>query len=295
MSANGNQAAQSFVPQMMRLLPSVFLKQAFFNDAFTFITVDGVSHNQTMMTIKHQDIPVVINNYDTSIDLNSGSSRFGPITEIIYGDVEVPFTHNYSINEAVDQFTINNNFFTAIGARLMKQAQSLITKWNRENAIYLSDTAGTTMPLAGMTEQALTTLFDNLAVHFTNLEVASTLHAKIPQSMMNALQNHGLVSRDKGSSVSIDQATLPMFKGFVLQAIPDHFFPSGTAALVYVDQVAVFGTGIIDARTMPSTEFSGVLLQNAGKNGYYCLEDNRVAIVRVTGTIPTVLKETKTN
>jgi len=43
--------------------------------------------------------------------------------------------------------------------------------------------------------------------------------------------------------------------------------------------------GISTARTVEAEDFDGVKLQAAAKGGTYALEDNKKAIVKVTGTV----------
>ena len=89
----------------------------------------------------------------------------------------------------------------------------------------------------------------------------------------------------KGSSVSIDENGLAKYKGFALVETPEQYFESGDVAYFVPDGIIIPFVGISTARTVEAEDFDGVKLQAAAKGGTYALEDNKKAIVKVTGTV----------
>ena len=83
-----------------------------------------------------------------------------------------------------------------------------------------------------------------------------------------------------------------MFKGFVLEQIPDSDFAKTTVAIegtdtqcqdiayFYVQHIGKAYLGISTSRTIESEDFDGVALQGAGKGGQWVSNDNQKAIAK---------------
>lgn len=290
MTANNNQAARSFAPEFKELLQAVFRTQAYFRDFFggEIEALDGVQHNETAFYVKTTDIPVVVGdgyNKDPNVGFGSGtgnSSRFGPRTEIIYTDTPVPYTWGWNFHEGIDRHTVNNNFEAAVADRLDLQAQAKIKKFNAQHSLFISKSAGHQETLSAYTDEAVTALFDALYAHYLNHEVQGTKVAKVNADLYNVIVNGGLAVKEKGSSVGIDRNEVYMFKDFVIDPLPAHLFQTDEVAYTYVPGVAKAFTGINTARTIESEDFDGVALQGAGKAGEFILEDNKLAVAKVT-------------
>ena len=142
---NGNMPVRMFSKQFMGLMAAVFAVQAHFRDIFAgdIETIDGISETATAFSIKTADIETAIgegavsdagaytNGYSTGANVAFGtgtgnSTRFGQRTEIIYKNLDVPYSFNWTIHEGIDRHTVNNNFEETIAERLDKQAQKKV-------------------------------------------------------------------------------------------------------------------------------------------------------------------------
>lgn len=289
MTANQNLPARSYQKQFKELLQAVFRTQAYFRDFFggQIEALDGVQHNENAFYVKTSDIPVVVNNYSKDPDVAFGtgtanSTRFGPRTEIIYTDTPVPYTWDWAFHEGIDRHTVNNDMQAAIADRLDLQAQAKTKQFNAKHSQFISSVAGHTENLDSYTDEAVTALFDALYAHYLNNEVIGTKVARVNAQLYNVIVNGGLAVKEKGSSVGIDRNEVYMFKDFVIDPLPAHLFQENEVAYTYVPGVAKAFTGINTARTIESEDFDGVALQGAGKAGEFILEDNKLAVAKVT-------------
>ncbi|PWU66574.1 phage capsid protein [Gracilibacillus dipsosauri] len=294
--ATNNQkiAARSYQLEFKELLQAVFRTQAYFRDFFggNIEALDGVQHNENAFHVKTSDIAVVVGteyNKGANVGFGTGtgnSTRFGERTEIIYTDTPVPYTWEWVYHEGIDRHTVNNDFNAAIADRLDLQAQAKIKKFNAQHSAFISANAGNTETLADYTEANVTALFDALYAHYLDNEVVGTKVARVNASLYNAIVNGGLSTTEKNSSVDIDENEVQMFKDFVIQPLPASLFQTGDAAYIYVPNVAKAFTGINTARTIESEDFDGVALQGAGKAGEFILDDNKLAVSKVTIATP---------
>lgn len=290
MTANNNQAARSYQKQFKELLQAVFRTQAYFRDFFggQIEALDGVQHNENAFYVKTSDIPVVVgNSYDKDPNTGFGtgtgnSTRFGPRTEIIYQDTPVPYTWEWVYHEGIDRHTVNNDMQAAIADRLDLQAQAKTKEFNAKHSQFISSVAGHTESISDYTDAEVTALFDALYAHYLDNEVIGTKVARVNAQLYNVIVNGGLAVKEKGSSVGIDRNEVYMFKDFVIDPLPAHLFQEDEVAYTYVPGVAKAFTGINTARTIESEDFDGVALQGAGKAGEFILDDNKLAVAKVT-------------
>lgn len=290
MTTNNNQAARSYQKQFKQLLQAVFKHQAYFRDFFggNIEALDGVQHNETAFYVKTSDIPVVVGsqyNKGENVGFGTGTSsstRFGERKEIIYTDTPVPYTWEWVYHEGIDRHTVNNDMQAAIADRLDLQAQAKIRKFNAKHSEFISSVAGKEVELNDLTEQAVNDLFDELFAHYLDNEVEGVKVARVNADLYNAIVNGGLAVKEKGSSVGIDRNEVYMFKDFVIDALPATLFQEDEIAYTYVPNIGKAFTGINTARTIESEDFDGVALQGAGKAGEFILEDNKLAVAKVT-------------
>ena len=289
-TANQNKAARSYQKQFKELLQAVFRTQAYFRDFFggNIEALDGVQHNETAFYVKTSDIPVVVGNqYNKDEDVafgtgTSNSTRFGDRKEIIYTDTPVPYTWEWVYHEGIDRHTVNNDMQAAIADRLDLQAQAKVRKFNAKHSEFISSVAGKTTELSDLDDVSISSLFDELFAHYLDHEIEGTKVARVNADLYNAIVNGGLAVKEKGSSVGIDKNHVYMFKDFVIEALPATLFQEGEIAYTYVPNIAKAFTGINTARTIESEDFDGVALQGAGKAGEFILDDNKLAVAKVT-------------
>lgn len=289
--------ARYYTLQFRGLLRAVYDSQAylrnFYAGGLVAEAMDGVAFSETAFIVKTSDIPVVVGTYsvDPNVAFGTGtanSTRFGPRTEIIYTDTEVPYSWNWSIHEGIDRFTVNAPMEAAVADRLELQARAKVNMFNRHTADFIAQSSGHAEALASYSEEDVLNLFNTLDAYFTNLEVFGRRAAEVNTTLYNAIVNSDIATTSKNSDVDIDTNEYYEFKGFTIRRAPDALFTTtgtnaGTyAALAYVEGMGKVFTGINTVRTIESEDFDGVALQAAGKAGQFVLDDNKPAIVRVT-------------
>lgn len=287
---NNDQPVRIYQKQFMELMTAVFRKQAYFQRFFTggLQALDGVSNNTTAFTVKTSDIPVVVGTYNTDPDVAFGtgtanSTRFGERTEVIYVDTDVPYTWGWAFHEGIDRHTVNNDFNAAIADRLDLQAQAKINQFNRHHGAFISSVAGETETLASYSNDDVLALFNRLAAYYINIEAVGNKVAVVTPALYNAIVDHPLMTTGKNSRTNIDDNEVFRFKGFEIQEMPDALAQTGEIAYVFVEGIAKAFTGINTTRTIESEDFDGVALQGAGKAGEFIPNDNKKAVVKVTG------------
>ena len=290
MAGNNNQPERRYEKQFKDFIQAVFAQRAYFGDFFGggIEALDGVKENATAFTVKTNDMPVVIGTYNTDADTAFGtgtanSTRFGERKEVIYADTDVPYTWNYAFHEGIDRFTVNNELNAAVADRLDLQAQAKVNQFNAKHGKFISDNAGETID---GTAGDVAELFNELSAYFINAQTIGTKVAKVNTEVYNQIMDHGLTTTAKSSRTDIDRGEVVMFKGFEIDVTPDALFEDGESVYAYVVGVAKAFTGISTARTIESEDFDGVALQGAGLAGEYIPEDNKAAVVKVTG-VPT--------
>ncbi|WP_137744844.1 phage capsid protein [Robertmurraya siralis] len=290
-TANQNLAARSYQKQFRELLQAVFRTQAYFRDFFggEIEALDGVQHNETAFYVKTSDIPVVVGTeYDkdanTAFGTGTGNStRFGPRTEIIYQDTPVPYTWEWVYHEGIDRHTVNNDFQAAVADRLDLQAQAKIKKFNSQHSKFISSIAAKTETLADYSADNVLALFNELSKYYINIQAIGNKVANVNADLYNAIVDHPLMTTGKHSTANIDENNVVRFKGFTINEVPDELLQDGEVAYVYITGIGKAFTGINTARTIESEDFDGVALQGAGKAGEFILDDNKKAVVKVTG------------
>jgi hypothetical protein len=289
-TANQNLPARSYQKEFKQLLQAVFRTQAYFRDFFggEIEALDGVQHNATAFYVKTSDIPVVVGSqYNKGANVafgtgTSNSTRFGPRTEIIYADTPVPYSWEWVYHEGIDKHTVNNEMNAAVADRLDLQAQAKIKQFNAAHSRFIAAAAQHSEELAAYTNDAVLALFNNLSKYYVNIEAVGTKVAKVNAELYNAIVDHPLMTTGKHSVANIDRNEVLMFKGFVIEQIPDAQLQEGDIAYVYITNIGKAFTGINTARTFESEDFDGIALQGAGKAGEFILDDNKKAVAKVT-------------
>lgn len=288
---NNDSHVRSYQMEFKNLLQAVFKKQAYFADFFGggIEALDGVQHNETAFYVKTSDIPVVFGDAyskDANTAMGTGTSnksRFGERKEIIYVDTPVPYSWEWVFHEGIDRHTVNNNFEVAVADRLDLQAQAKTQYFNAKHSAFIAASAGHSEALADYTADNVLALFNKLSKHYTNIHAIGEKVAKVNSDLYNAIVDHPLTTSAKGSAANIDANGVLKFKGFIIEEIPEDVLQENVIAYTYIRGVAKAFTGINTARTVESEDFDGVALQGAGKAGEYIPEDNKKAVVKITG------------
>ena len=288
---NNDSHVRTFQKDFKSLLQAVFKKQSYFGDFFGggIEALDGVQHNETAFYVKTSDIPVVFGDAytkdaNTAMGTGTGkSSRFGERKEIIYVDTPVNYSWEWTFHEGIDRHTVNNNFEVAVADRLDLQAQAKTQKFNMKHSEFIAACAGHTEPLTEYTADAVLALFNALSKYFINIHAIGEKVVKVNADLYNAIVDHPLTTSAKGSAARIDDNGIVKFKGFTVEEVPADVLAENVVAYAYIRGVAKAFTGINTARTVESEDFDGVALQGAGKAGEYIPEDNKKAVVKITG------------
>lgn len=292
---NQNLPVRTYQKQFRELLQAVFEAKSFFGDFFAggLEALDGVSSNAVAFSVKTSDIPVVIGTYNTGENVAFGSgtansTRFGPRTEIVYTDTDVPYTWTWAFHEGIDRFTVNNNENVAVADRLELQARAKIKLFNTHHGAFIASSAGHSETLADYTVDSVLALFNKLAKYYTNLDAPLDRVAKVNADLYNAIVDHPITTTAKNSTTNIDGNDVVRFKGFRIEEAPEEVMTAegvAHAAFIYVPGIAKAFTGINTTRTIESEDFDGVALQGAGKAGEFILDDNKAAVVKVTAPV----------
>lgn len=288
---NNDSPVRTYQKDFKGLLQAVFKKQSYFGDFFGggIEALDGVQHNETAFYVKTSDIPVVFGtgyskDANTAMGTGTGSgSRFGQRTEIVYTDTPVNYSWEWNFHEGIDRHTVNNNFDVAVADRLDLQAQAKTQQFNYKHSAFIASVAGKSESLTDYTADAVLALFNNLSKYYTNIHAIGEKVAKVNSDLYNAIVDHPLTTTGKNSAARIDDNGILRFKGFTIEEVPEDVMQENVIAYVYIRGVGKAFTGINTARTIESEDFDGVALQGAGKAGEYIPEDNKKAVVKVTG------------
>lgn len=247
---------------------------------------DGIKNKDTFMELKVQDTEAVIQDYKTDANIAFGSgtgnsSRFGERKEIIATDADVKYEKPIAMNEGVDKLTINDDFEATVADRMEAQAIALTNYLNGLLSKALSDNAGKTLT-GKLDEEGVNKAFNEAFKTLVNNKVASDLTkvAYVNADVYNTLMDSKLTTSAKASTVNINGHDLPLYKGFVIELLPDDLFQAGEQIIFAVDNIGVVGLGIEVFRTVESEDFVGTSIQFAGKYGKYIPEKNKKAIVK---------------
>lgn len=291
MATNQDQAARIYVPQYRNILSTVFNAKAAFRGALAPLqTLDGIQNNAKAFSVKTNATPVVIGD-DYLTGANDGGfgnatgkkSRFGDLTEVIYQDTDVNYDYELTIHEGIDRYTVNNDLNAALADRFNLQSIAQTRKVNVRTGKFLSDNAGHSETLADFTETNVKALFNKIDTYYTDLEVDAQVTVYLKSELYNAIVDMASNTSAKGSSVSLDTNGLLKYKDFILEKTASKYFQTGVLAIFSPDGIVIPFVGISTARTVETEDFDGVKLQAAAKGGTYALDDNKKAIVKVTG------------
>ncbi|NQJ67667.1 phage capsid protein [Streptococcus suis] len=292
MAGNQNNPVRRYEKQYAGILQTVFgIRKAFAKTLAPIQILDGVQENAKAFSVKTNATPVVIGTYSTGAndggfgDGSGAKSRFGNMTEVKYDNTDVEYDYTLSIHEGLDRYTVNNDLDAAVADRLKLQSEAQTRQMNTKIGKFLAENAGKTEALADFEEKTIKSLFNKLDAYYTDLEVAVDITVYLRSELHSAIVDMDSNTSAKGSSVSIDTNGLLKYKDFILEKTPSKYLPTGTLAVFSPDGIVIPFVGISTARTIEATDFDGVKLQAAAKGGTYILEDNKKAVVKITGTV----------
>ena len=289
---NNDLPVRLYQKQFIGLMQTVFGVQSTFTPTFGALqAIDGVQNNAIAFSVKANDVPVAVGTYNTDPNVAFGtgtskSNRFGPMQEIIYGDIDVPYSFGWSFNEGIDQLTVNNDLNAAVADRLNLQAQAKTRMFNSKLGAYLVASAAADLGAVDDVNK----VFEAASERYTDLEVVVPVRAYVTAEVYNAIIDHQLVTSYKGSAVNIDENGIVRFRDIIVTKTPTRYM-DGKSIIFAPDNVGRAFTGINVVRTIQSENFAGVALQGAGKAGQWISDDNRQAIFTAgTSTTTTTTK-----
>ena len=289
---NNNLPVRLYQKQFIGLMQTVFGVQSTFTPTFGALqAIDGIQNNAIAFSVKANDVPVAVGTYNTDPNVafgsgTSNSNRFGPMKEIIYGDIDVPYSFGWSFNEGIDQLTVNNDLNAAVADRLNLQAQAKTRLFNGKLGAYLVDSAAADLGAVDDVNK----VFEAASERYTDLEVVVPVRAYVTAEVYNAIIDHQLVTSYKGSAVNIDENGIMRFRDIIITKTPTRYM-AGKSIIFAPDNIGRAFTGINVVRTIQSENFAGVALQGAGKAGQWISDDNRQAIFTAgTSTTTTTTK-----
>lgn len=289
---NNDLPVRLYQKQFISMMQTVFGVQSTFTPTFGDLqALDGIQNNAIAFSVKANDVPVAVGTYNTDPNVafgtgTSNSNRFGPMKEIIYGDIDVPYDFGWSFNEGIDQLTVNNDLNAAVADRLNLQAQAKTRLFNSKLGAYL--VASAAADLGAVTD--VNKVFEEASERYTDLEVVVPVRAYVTAEVYNAIIDHQLVTSSKGSAVNIDENGIVHFRDIAVTKTPTRYM-AGKSIIFAPDNIGRAFTGINVVRTIPSENFAGVALQGAGKAGQWISDDNRQAIF-TAGTSATTTTST---
>lgn len=284
---NLDRPALAFEKRFLRVLPSVFAIRRKFGRAFMDLQVlDGVAENKTAMTVKTNDMAVVVNEYDQTaiVDATDSNNRFGKLQEVIYTNTDVEYDVPLSTNILIDITTVNNDLDVAVAEQLIRAAEKYTVDMNVADGEFFSDNAGITKTIADFSDEETELVLNELAAEYINLEVAVDVTMYVRPDLYGALVDSRLASTGKNSSVSIDRNGIYWFKGFRVEAVPAQYFEGDDVAYLVPDGIALPFIGISMARAIQDSKYAGLILQTLSKGGRFVLDDNKKAIAKISLT-----------
>lgn len=289
---NNDLPVRAYQKQFIGLMQTVFGVQSTFTPTFGALqALDGIQNNAIAFSVKANDVPVAVGAYNPNPNVafgtgTSNSNRFGPMQEIIYSDIDVPYSFGWSFNEGIDQLTVNTDLDSAVADRLNLQAQAKTRLFNGKLGAYLVDSAAADLGAVDDVNK----VFEAASERYTDLEVVVPVRAYVTAEVYNAIIDHALVTSAKGSAVNIDENGIVRFRDIVVTKTPARYM-DGKSIIFAPDNIGRAFTGINIVRTIQSENFAGVALQGAGKAGQWISDDNRQAIFTAgTSTTTTTTK-----
>ncbi|WP_045136432.1 hypothetical protein [Lacticaseibacillus paracasei] len=289
---NNDLPVRAYQKQFIGLMQTVFGVQSTFTPTFGALqALDGIQNNAIAFSVKANDVPVAVGSYNPNPNVafgtgTSNSNRFGPMQEIIYSDIDVPYSFGWSFNEGIDQLTVNTDLDSAVADRLNLQAQAKTRLFNSNLGAYLVASAAADLGAVDDVNK----VFESASERYTDLEVVVPVRAYVTAEVYNAIIDHALVTSAKGSAVNIDENGIVRFRDIVVTKTPARYM-AGKSIIFAPDNIGRAFTGINVVRTIQSENFAGVALQGAGKAGQWISDDNRQAIFTAgTSTTTTTTK-----
>ncbi|MBU6046308.1 phage capsid protein [Lacticaseibacillus paracasei] len=289
---NNDLPVRAYQKQFIGLMQTVFGVQSTFTPTFGALqALDGIQNNAIAFSVKANDVPVAVGAYNPNPNVafgtgTSNSNRFGPMQEIIYSDIDVPYSFGWSFNEGIDQLTVNSDLDSAVADRLNLQAQAKTRLFNSQLGAYLVASAAADLGAVDDVNK----VFEKASERYTDLEVVAPVRAYVTAEVYNAIIDHALVTSAKGSAVNIDENGIVRFRDIIVTKTPARYM-AGKSIVFAPDNVGRAFTGINVVRTIQSENFAGVALQGAGKAGQWISDDNRQAIFTAgTSTTTTTTK-----
>lgn len=289
---NNDLPVRIYQKQFIGLMQTVFGVQSTFTPTFGALqALDGIQNNAIAFSVKANDVPVAVGAYNPNPNVafgtgTSNSNRFGPMQEIIYSDIDVPYSFGWSFNEGIDQLTVNTDLDSAVADRLNLQAQAKTRLFNSQLGAYLVASAAADLGAVDDVNK----VFEKASERYTDLEVVVPVRAYVTAEVYNAIIDHALVTSAKGSAVNIDENGIVRFRDIIVTKTPARYM-AGKSITFAPDNVGRAFTGINVVRTIQSENFAGVALQGAGKAGQWISDDNRQAIFTAgTSTTTTTTK-----
>lgn len=289
---NNDLPVRAYQKQFIGLMQTVFGVQSTFTPTFGALqALDGIQNNAIAFSVKANDVPVAVGAYNPNPNVafgtgTSNSNRFGPMQEIIYSDIDVPYSFGWSFNEGIDQLTVNTDLNSAVADRLNLQAQAKTRLFNGKLGAYLVDSAAADLGAVDDVNK----VFEKASERYTDLEVVVPVRAYVTAEVYNAIIDHALVTSAKGSAVNIDENGIVRFRDIIVTKTPARYM-AGKSIIFAPDNIGRAFTGINVVRTIQSENFAGVALQGAGKAGQWISDDNRQAIFTAgTSTTTTTTK-----
>lgn len=285
-------AVKIYTKEYAGLLGEIFKSRQHFLGTFggTLQIKDGIKDSDTFLSLKTSPTDVVVQSYSTDANVAFGtgtgnSNRFGARKEIVSVDTEVAYESPLAIHEGVDSVTVNDDADQVIAERSALHAEAWTEQLNTLLGTAISENASETLT-GELTEEGVSALFAEAHKKFVNNKVSKDIAwtAYVTADVYNFIVDHKLTTSGKQSSVNIDQQTAPMFKGFLLQELPEEYFQEGEQAYFAADNVGVVGVGIQIYRLVDSEDFAGVAIQSAAKYGKHIPEKNKKAILKATLT-----------
>lgn len=289
---NNDLPVRAYQKQFIGLIQTVFGVQSTFTPTFGALqALDGIQNNAIAFSVKANDVPVAVGAYNPNPNVafgtgTSNSNRFGPMQEIIYSDIDVPYSFGWSFNEGIDQLTVNADLDSAVADRLNLQAQAKTRLFNSQLGAYLVASAAADLGAVDDVNK----VFEAASERYTDLEVVVPVRAYVTAEVYNAIIDHALVTSAKGSAVNIDENGIVRFRDIIVTKTPARYM-AGKSIIFAPDNIGRAFTGINVVRTIQSENFAGVALQGAGKAGQWISDDNRQAIFTAgTSTTTTTTK-----
>lgn len=281
-------AQKLYTQAFVRVLPEVYKTKGYFLNTFggALQVTDGISMNDKFMTMKTINTQVKLQPYskDAAVAFGAGTgntNRFGERTEIIAQNTDIPYEAPMAIHEGIDRLTVNDAIDEVVTERLIKAGEAWTNYLNGILSAELS--AKASAKLEGTLDEAgVTKAFSDAFTKFVNNEVdeALTKRAYVTPEVYNIIIESKLTTTAKQSTANIDNNSIVMFKGFVVELVPEGKFQEGEQIYFAVDNAGVAGVGIEIVRAFESEDFAGIAIQGAGMFAKYIPAANKIGVLK---------------